>query len=630
MTNAISELIANNVQTGKEQTKTNQYQSKDNGPSFTDILSKCNDITSTQERAKSEDARSVRDNSREDFNRNNKLIDNQNTKLDSDSHKKSVDNFKTKDSSNIRHEKDDDISSSENVRKSEAFDAKDKTDLSSNVADTPKSKITDDRSIENYNSDKEENSSRKDDSLDNDNQESASNNSSKSDDDNSKANNTNSSDIKSDTKTSDQKNDDKQIDNTLNQSIIANQSQISNGLALGLATNASPSQNLSATSTDVTNNAISDLATTNEKSAGIVATTIANSNITAQNDANAASTGNNQDSSTTKSSEDAKPDIDKKNSVSQNLSMSNTNQNIEKSVDELVAIKEVATEELVDCKQTLEGEVNSSLQVKVSNDVKLDADKKVNNKDLNELKDKTPLEQSMLSELDAEVSTSNQNSGGSFSKQQNASEQVVKLSIEPMMKTDNTDFANVLPQEKIMPTVDKPQLNVVQTPAKGLNQLDIMNQINDKLATFKSNTNDKIEIILKPENLGKVNVEIQSVKGIISATLVAENQQVKELLEKNIDSLRNNLNSQGLNLNNVSIKVEESSKSAFNNLNFGQGQFDSEANNNQQKSQNTYKSDYKDNMSLDGSNRGTEEGIISTNELKKDDSLHVGMVDYKV
>ena len=46
MTNNISEMILNTVPAASDKTKTNQYQSKDNGKSFNDILDKFNKNTS--------------------------------------------------------------------------------------------------------------------------------------------------------------------------------------------------------------------------------------------------------------------------------------------------------------------------------------------------------------------------------------------------------------------------------------------------------------------------------------------------------------------------------------------------------------------------------------------------------
>lgn len=646
MTNSITDLIPNSVNTGKDQTKTNQYQTKDNGKAFSDILNHFNNASAKVEQNKMPDNRLVKDRTQDNLAKNKSTVDNNNLKQDNDLVKKTVDKVKSNDVGNHNLSKDISdkkneksmMNSTQDVKKSDNSDvkSKDKTDLSPQVTTDSKAAVADESNAQiKDNTDKNDSISDQDNAATSDDQESTANNSStKEDDSNSQTDNST-----TDTATASQASDDKQSDDSLTQTTV--QAQVVAVVQPELTVDTSSAQNIADPTNQKVGDEVSELAAGTEKStatAQAVPTAQSVSATQSVTTTQAVDTTQPTDSSktadqvaSTKDSEGAKLKDDSKIDETKNLHVSNTYSNDNKVNEDLVAIKDVATEDLFDYKKAVIADVNPSLQIKSSSELQVNPDKKVEDKTLIDLTNKTPLEQAILNELDAEVTDSSQNSGNSFLKQQDASEQVVKLSIEPLVKPDGVDFSNVITQEKIMPqTIDKTQSTVAQVPVKGLNQLDVMNQINDKLTTFKSGASEKIEIILKPENLGKVNVEIQSLKGVLSATLVAENQQVKELLEKNIDSLRNNLNSQGLNLNNVSVKVEEPNKSAFNNLNFGQGQFDSEANNHQQKSQNTYKSDYKSSMSSDSSSRGIDEATITTGELKNDNSLHVGMVDYKV
>ena len=65
---------------------------------------------------------------------------------------------------------------------------------------------------------------------------------------------------------------------------------------------------------------------------------------------------------------------------------------------------------------------------------------------------------------------------------------------------------------------------------------------------------NKVSIVLQPENLGRVSVEIMSSKDGLVAKMTTDTQQVKELFDKNVEALKSNLSSQGVNVN--SIKVE--------------------------------------------------------------------------
>lgn len=692
MTNGISELIGNTVQTNTEKTKNNQYQTKDNGQSFNDILNKFNDRSSNLESNKSAKVNnSPTKNNQKDPSNSNKTVDNSNLKKDMNTVNKTDDKVKSrdvhnddasKDVSNRREEKSKTDSAIDH-RKTGVSHTKDKTDSVQKSKTDSNLDLRDDNNIKSKDQTFKDNSVSKDENIaeddslsqddsrnkgetsSNKDQSSTSDNFSGNKDDKSQTD-ISSSDIQTETKNADnsaealQATTDSGVDASIQTASIQNQdataqtqaqsatAQVQSSTAPTQAptqiTNSAQaqSQDGSVPSSGLSNNALTDKSTSSIAGAAAdialslditqsdpkTDNTQTNNTTTANTTTDNTTTDNND--KTLKGLENVKQSNDPQLDL---LAKLNINNNCSGNSDSTTAATDSnpLTQELINMKNTSTDQVQDQTQIKVSNDVKVSTDKKVDDKDLNELLNKTPLEQAVASELDAEVTSSSQSSSDSFSKhpQQNASEQVVKLSIEPLVKTDNLDFTNVISQDKMISSQDKAQLNAAQAPIRTLNQLDIMNQITDKMSTFKSNTTDKIEIILKPENLGKVNVEIQSVKGAITATLIAENQQVKEILEKNIDSLRNNLNSQGVNLNNLNVKVEESDKSAFNSFNFDQKQFDSEAGQQQQKPQSTYKTEYKGTAETDII-RGTEESAISSGELRHNDSLHVGMVDYKV
>lgn len=288
---------------------------------------------------------------------------------------------------------------------------------------------------------------------------------------------------------------------------------------------------------------------------------------------------------------------------------------------------------LAQVEEAIQEEPVNNISIKVSSTVEQPVQNNIKTQNQEpETKPETELQQSMLDEMDAEVTDMSQNSSGNNFTQQNATDQIVKFSIEPMAKTEQTDFSAIVNKE-VKPIGDKVSapINTTTVNAKELSKVDILNQINEKFAHLKSNTSEKLEIILKPEHLGKVNLEIQSTKGLISATLVASSQQVKELLEKNIESLKNNLNAQGLNVNNINVKVEETNKSAFNDLNFNQ-QFEAGTNNEDRKNNSFLASEsYGKDIELENSMKGLEEGITQTQGDSPDmNSLRAGLVDYKV
>lgn len=280
---------------------------------------------------------------------------------------------------------------------------------------------------------------------------------------------------------------------------------------------------------------------------------------------------------------------------------------------------------------------SNNVQIKVSGDTDIKNIKNTDSKISDDLKDKSVLKQNIIDELKAEVNNSKREAFNSnLLGNQSASEQVIKLSINSSLNNaNNTDFLNIVSQQNLsLNSTDKVQFGTTQTqtsPAE-ISKVDILSQINDKLNTLKTSSGDKIEIILRPENLGRVNVELQSNKGQITATLVAENASVKEALEKNLESLKNNLSNQGVQVNNVVVKVEESDKPSFNNLNLNQEQTGKELTKQQKNPQASDFENYGNNSILNDTDYEIETNEVTNinNDLNQQDSKKENLVDYKV
>lgn len=75
-------------------------------------------------------------------------------------------------------------------------------------------------------------------------------------------------------------------------------------------------------------------------------------------------------------------------------------------------------------------------------------------------------------------------------------------------------------------------------------------------------TPDKSEMVmdLKPESLGKISLKVVTENGIVTARFVAENQQVRQVLESNMQLLKDSLERQGMNIQGFSVSVRQDSK----------------------------------------------------------------------
>ena len=102
------------------------------------------------------------------------------------------------------------------------------------------------------------------------------------------------------------------------------------------------------------------------------------------------------------------------------------------------------------------------------------------------------------------------------------------------------------------------------TDVEGIQQLngdfelyDIARQIIDQVKIQIRPDNTRMELQLNPEHLGKVELEITSKNGELSARLNVQNDHVKEAVESQMQVLRETLEIQGLKVENIEVTVAE-------------------------------------------------------------------------
>lgn len=100
----------------------------------------------------------------------------------------------------------------------------------------------------------------------------------------------------------------------------------------------------------------------------------------------------------------------------------------------------------------------------------------------------------------------------------------------------------------------------VRTPVQAK---EIINQVLEKAKVVL--TGDKSEMVmdLKPDSLGKLSLKVVTENGIVMAKFVAENQQVKQVLETNMQLLRDSLEKQGMNVQGFSVSVRQDSQQGY-------------------------------------------------------------------
>jgi len=125
-------------------------------------------------------------------------------------------------------------------------------------------------------------------------------------------------------------------------------------------------------------------------------------------------------------------------------------------------------------------------------------------------------------------------------------------------------------------------------------------------------------------------LELINGKDGFTARMTTDNAQVKELLDKNLDSLKSSLSNQGVNVGNVTVKVAETEKQSNEMFSFEQRQPGSEghqASNNSNNSGDSYgernSQGYFEEEIVNSAGSGVSEESDST-------ISHNGKIDYKI
>ena len=164
------------------------------------------------------------------------------------------------------------------------------------------------------------------------------------------------------------------------------------------------------------------------------------------------------------------------------------------------------------------------------------------------------LEEEMLKDLRIEsISSESVDVGAeSFTNSESPVEHVVKTMI-------NTDV------EVFDIKVEAPQnisnASQVQVKPVDVNPSRIIDQITKHLESLQNNS--KVNIVLNPESLGKVNIQLLTTKEGLSAQFTVATQEARDLLMKGLDGLKEALNTHGVGVDNVSVKIADSQKSEY-------------------------------------------------------------------
>jgi flagellar hook-length control protein FliK len=84
---------------------------------------------------------------------------------------------------------------------------------------------------------------------------------------------------------------------------------------------------------------------------------------------------------------------------------------------------------------------------------------------------------------------------------------------------------------------------------------DIINQIGEYVKIHQSEGLSEMEISLNPESLGNIHLQVASKEGMITATITAQNETVRDALMVQAMVLKDELSEQGLKVEAVEVTV---------------------------------------------------------------------------
>lgn len=102
-------------------------------------------------------------------------------------------------------------------------------------------------------------------------------------------------------------------------------------------------------------------------------------------------------------------------------------------------------------------------------------------------------------------------------------------------------------------TVQQPQVMQQPQPQPQVAQQDIQTQIIDQAKLIKTAEDTQMVIKLKPEHLGELTLKVSVDHGVVSASFHTENVQVRAMLESSLVQLKQDLQNQGIKVDNVNV-----------------------------------------------------------------------------
>ena len=175
----------------------------------------------------------------------------------------------------------------------------------------------------------------------------------------------------------------------------------------------------------------------------------------------------------------------------------------------------------------------------------------VDGKSLEELVDEDTLKELNIESIEVETSN-DETSSDDFMQNQTPEEHGIKA-----MLNTQSDFAEIKAETQASVQTTQKTSQVSQTSSD-----KIIEQISKQMENLQNGS--RVNLIMNPESLGKVSIQLINTEEGLSAQFTVATQDAKNLIMKGLDGLKETLLAHGVNVDNVTVKLNEAQDSEYN------------------------------------------------------------------
>lgn len=127
----------------------------------------------------------------------------------------------------------------------------------------------------------------------------------------------------------------------------------------------------------------------------------------------------------------------------------------------------------------------------------------------------------------------------------------------PAIKTDTTLVTSSADLSGIKGILGNAGINTKGDTTTPVQFQNVIDQITDSAMNMMKKSYNRIVVTLDPPNLGTLNMDVKVQNDTVTMLLVADNHDVKQILNSNLDQLKTALQGQGLNIDRFDVLVHD-------------------------------------------------------------------------